>query len=138
MRYRSVAMCVAALSCAPISMADAQSVYVAPGGVYVASGNVYVAPAPAPYGAPVPGVAGPATVYAPPPAYYGAPGPVYAAPPPAYGAPAAVYGAPASVYVGREPAYVVRGHILGPTEAYAAELPPRPPAPIPYNLRPRW
>src|SRR5262245_54311929 len=68
-------MCVAALSCAPISMADAQSVYVAPGGVCVASGNVYLAPAPAPYGAPVPGVAGPATVYAPPPAY-GAPAPL--------------------------------------------------------------
>src|SRR5262245_56260433 len=96
-------MCVAALSCAPISMADAQSVYVAPGGVCVASGNVYLAPAPAPYGAPVPGVAGPATVYAPPPAY----------------------GAPAPVYVGREPAYVVRERILAPTEAYAVELPPR-------------
>jgi len=97
-------------------MADAQSVYVAPGGVCVPSGNVYLAPAPAPYGAPVPGVAGPATVYAPPPAY----------------------GAPAPAYVGREPAYVVRERILAPTEAYAVELPPRPPVPVPYAGRLRW
>jgi hypothetical protein len=130
MRYRSIVMCAAALSCAPISIADAQSVYVAPGGVYVASGNVYVTPAPAPYGAPVPGVGGPPSVYPPPP--YGAPGPVYAAPPSAY------YGAPATIYAAPPPAYVMRGRILGPTEVYAAELPPRPPAPIPYNLRPRW
>jgi hypothetical protein len=48
MRYRSVLMSVAALALPPIAVADAQSVYVAPGGVYVASGNVYVTPAPRP------------------------------------------------------------------------------------------
>ena len=35
MRYRSVLMSVAALALPPIAVADAQSVYVAPGGVYV-------------------------------------------------------------------------------------------------------
>jgi hypothetical protein len=146
MRYRSVALSAAALALAPISSADAQSVYVAPGGVYVASGNVYVAPPPpAPYGPPVPGVGGPAAVYTAPP-YGPPPVSVYAAPPPAYGPPpvsayAAVppaYGAPATVYAAPSPGYVVRERILAPTDAYAAEYPPRPPAPIPYGGRPRW
>jgi hypothetical protein len=159
MRYRSVAMSVAALSLAQISVADAQSVYVAPGGVYIANGNVYVAPAPAPYGPLAPGVAAPASVYvapgngapvavyAAPPAGYGPPAPVYAAPAPAYGgtvyaapAPAygggTVYGAPA--YVERAPAYVVRERVVPPLSAYAAEIAPRPPAPVPYYGRGRW
>jgi hypothetical protein len=144
MRYRSVAMSVAVLALAPIAVADAQSVYVAPGGVYVASGNVYVTPAPGPYGAPVPGVADPTSAYPPPP--YGAPATVYAAPPavygepapPAYGAPLSAYGAvPGRAYVVREPGYGVRHRALAPTEAYATELPPRPPAPVPYGAR-RW
>jgi D-alanyl-D-alanine carboxypeptidase len=33
---------------------------------------------------------------------------------------------------------VVRERILAPTDAYAADYPPRPPAPIPYGGRPRW
>ena len=71
-----------------------------------------------------------AAVYTAPP--YGPP-PVsaYAAVPPAYGAPATVYAAP-------PPGYVVRERILAPTDAYAADYPPRPPAPIPYGGRPRW
>jgi hypothetical protein len=146
MRYRSVAMSVAALSLAHVSMADAQSVYVAPGGVYVASGNVYVAPPPTPYGAPGVGVApsvyvqpggygAPISAYAAtPPAYYGAPPAVYAAPPAAYGAPPAVYAAPGYGQSG----YVVRERVVAPIDAYAAEIPPRPPAPVPYYGRPRW
>ena len=46
MNNRSIALAIAALSTAQITTADAQSVYVAPGGVYIASGNVYVIPAP--------------------------------------------------------------------------------------------
>jgi hypothetical protein len=165
MRYRSLALSLAALSLAPITTADAQSVYVAPGGVYVANGNVYVAPAPTPYGPAAPGVVAPsvygpsvygvppqvtvevpaevpAEVYPAPLSAYGAS--VYAAPPPAYNN-APVYGAPAygaPVYaaprvVAREPAYVVRGRPLTPIEAYAAEVAPRPPAPVPYGVR-RW
>jgi hypothetical protein len=155
MKYRSLAMSVAALSFAHVSLAAAQSVYVAPGGVYVASGNVYVAPAPGPYGGP--GVAAPSSYYAPgtgygtgygagygppvsvygatPPELYEAPASVYAAPPAAYGAPPAVY-AP-SGYVER-PGYVVRERVVAPTAAYAAEIAPRPPAPVGYYGRPRW
>jgi hypothetical protein len=143
MRYRSVALSAAALALAPISSVDAQSVYVAPGGVYVASGNVYVAPPPpAPYGA-APGVGAPAAVYAPP--YGSPPVSVYAAPPaygpppvPAYAAAPPAYGAPATVYAAPGPGYVVRERIYAPTDAYAADYPPRPPAPIPYGGRPRW
>ena len=149
MRYRSVAMSVAALSFAHVSLADAQSVYVAPGGVYVASGNVYVAPAPTPYGAPgvapsvyaAPGGYGaPVSVYAAtPPEYYGAPPGVYAAPPAAYGAPPAVYAAPGYGQPGYgQSGYVVRERTIAPIDAYAAEIPPRPPAPVPYYGRPRW
>jgi hypothetical protein len=161
MKYRSLAMSVAALSFAQVSVADAQSVYVAPGGVYVASGNVYVQPAPGPYEAP--GVAAPSSYYGPsvygapvsvyaaqPPAVYGAPGPVYAAPPAAYGAPGPVYaappagyGAPPAVYaptgyIERDPGYVTRERVIAPTAAYAAEVAPRPPAPVGYYGRPRW
>lgn len=145
MRYRSVALSAAALALAPISSVDAQSVYVAPGGVYVASGNVYVAPAaPAPYGPVAPGVSAPGAFYAPP--YGPAPVSVYAAPPPAYAPPPVsayaaappAYAAPAPVYAAPVPGYVVRERILAPTDAYAAEYPPRPPAPIPYGGRPRW
>jgi hypothetical protein len=139
MRYRSVALSVAALALAPISSADAQSVYVAPGGVYVASGNVYVAPPPpAPYGPLAPGVGAPAAVYGAPP-YGPPPVSVYAAPPPAYGPPpVSAYAAAPPAYGAPPAGYVVRERILAPTDAYAAEYPPRPPAPIPYGGRPRW
>jgi hypothetical protein len=74
-----------------VSSADAQSVYVAPGGVYVGSGPVYVIPAPnngtAPYVAPTygyeyrppavvapaPAVVAPTTVYGPNGGYYAPP-----------------------------------------------------------------
>ncbi len=46
MNNRSIALAIAALSTAQITTADAQSVYVAPGGVYIASGTVYVIPPP--------------------------------------------------------------------------------------------
>jgi hypothetical protein len=80
-----------------VSSADAQSVYVAPGGVYVGGGPVYVIPAPnngpAPYVAPTYGYEyGPPAVVAPAPAVvapttvYGPNGGYYA--PPAIVAPA--------------------------------------------------
>ncbi len=46
MRYRSLALAVAAFSSLHVASADAQSVYVAPGGVYIGAGPVYVIPAP--------------------------------------------------------------------------------------------
>jgi hypothetical protein len=46
MKYRSLALAIAALSSAHITPAAAQSVYVAPGGVYIGAGPVYVIPAP--------------------------------------------------------------------------------------------
>jgi hypothetical protein len=45
MKYRSLAFTVAAFSSLHVASADAQSVYVAPGGVYVGAGPVYVIPA---------------------------------------------------------------------------------------------
>jgi hypothetical protein len=60
MNCRPLTLFIAALSSAHAATADAQSVYVAPGGVYVGSGPVYVIPAPQngapPYG-PVNGAA---------------------------------------------------------------------------------
>jgi hypothetical protein len=70
-----------------VASADAQSVYVAPGGVYVGGGPVYVIPAPnngaGPYVAyeygpppvvtPAPAVVAPATVYGPNESYYAPP-----------------------------------------------------------------
>ena len=46
MSYRSLVLAVAAFTSMHVASADAQSVYVAPGGVYVGSGPVYVIPAP--------------------------------------------------------------------------------------------
>jgi hypothetical protein len=113
MSYRSLAFAVAALSSIQIANADAQSVYVAPGGVYIGAGPVYVIPAPnngaAPYPSPT----------------YG-----YDYGPPAVGAPAPVVIAPRTVY-GPD-----GGYYDAPLSAYAAERPPRPPAPVPYRYRP--
>ena len=107
MRYRSLALAVAAFSSMHVASADAQSVYVAPGGVYIGAGPVYVIPAPnngaAPYVTPSYGYGPPAVV----------------APPPAVVAPTAVYGPNG-------------GYYEAPLSAYAAELPPRPPAVVPY------
>jgi len=72
MSYRSLALAIAAFSSMHVASADAQSVYVAPGGVYVGGGPVYVIPAPngaAPYVAPTYGYEyGPPAVAAPGPA----------------------------------------------------------------------
>jgi|SRR5215470_4319701 len=110
MSYRSVALAVAALSSFPVASADAQSVYVAPGGVYIGGGPVYVTPAPniapGPYVAPSYGYE------------YGPPAPVA---PPALVAPTVVYGPNGGYYDSP------------PLSAYASELPPRPPAAVPYG-----
>jgi hypothetical protein len=109
MSYRSLALVVAAFSSMHVSSADAQSVYVAPGGVYVGGGPVYVIPAPnngpAPYVAPTYGYEyGPPAVVAPAPVV---------PPTTVYGPNGGYYGAPLS--------------------AYAAELPPRPRVAVPYS-----
>jgi len=121
MSYRSVALAVAAFSSMHVASADAQSVYVAPGGVYIGGGPVYVIPAPnngaAPYGAP-PYVA---------PTYgyeYGPPAVV--APPPAVVAPT-IYGPNGGYYGGPN-----RGYYGPPLSVYAAEPAPRPPVAVPY------
>src|SRR4030095_6646799 len=53
MSYRSLALALAAFSSMHVASADAQSVYVAPGGVYVGGGPVYVIPAPTHRGGPL-------------------------------------------------------------------------------------
>ena len=123
MRYGTFILALGALWSSQVSAGELQSVYVAPGGVYIASAHVHVGtengyPA---YGAPG------ATYYAPPhlpPAYvpgYVPPGQVYRAP--------AFYEGYRSAYPG-QPAYVDRSDYA---YSYAQELPPRPPAPVPYN-----
>jgi hypothetical protein len=52
MSYRSLALAVAAFASMHVASAEAQSVYVAPGGVYIGAGPVYVTPAPSNGGAP--------------------------------------------------------------------------------------
>jgi hypothetical protein len=107
MGHRSLVLAIAAFSSLHVTAADAQSVYVAPGGVYVGGGPVYVTPAPtAPYAAPAYGYG-----YGPPP--------VVAPAPPIVAPTAGVYGP-------------YGGYYDAPISAYAAELPPRPPAPVPY------
>jgi hypothetical protein len=145
MSYRSLALAVTALSSMHVASADAQSVYVAPGGVYIGAGPVYVIPAPnhngngnGPYVAPTYG--------------YDYPPPAVVAPVPPVVAPT-IYG-PNGHYNGR-----YDGHYYGPKVRYyeppplsvygATELPPpRPPVAVPYNGRgyvngrygydPRW
>src|SRR5437899_9323127 len=100
MSYRSLVLAVAAFSSMHVASADAQSVYVAPGGVYVGGGPVYVIPAPnngaGPYVAPTeygppamvtpaPAVVAPTTVYGPNGGYYGAPLSAYGVASPATG-----------------------------------------------------
>jgi hypothetical protein len=106
-----------------VSAGELQSVYVAPGGVYIASAHVHVGTENgySAYGAPG------ATYYAPHPAP-----PAYA---PGYVPPGQVYRAPAfhegyrSVYPA-QPAYIDQSEY---SDTYAEELPPRPPAPVPYT-----
>jgi hypothetical protein len=115
MGHRSLLLAIAAFSSIHVAGADAQSVYVAPGGVYVGGGPVYVTPAPTPYAAPT---------YAPPP--YAAPTYGYGYGPPAAAVPAPAIVAPTAVYGPNV------GYYGAPVSAYVAELPPRPPAPVPY------
>ena len=118
MRYGTFILALGALWSSQVSAGELQSVYVAPGGVYIASGNVYVRPGNVdpPYVAPGP------TYYAPPP------GPAYA---PGYVPPGQVYRAPA-FYEGYRSVYPAPP-ASEYSYSYAEELPPRPPAPVPYN-----
>lgn len=131
MNYRSLAFAIVAFSSMHVASADAQSVYVAPGGVYVGSGPVYVIPAPnngaAPYAAPTYGYDyGPPAVVAPVP------------PPPAVVAPTTFYG-PNGGYNGGyyNGGYYNGGYYGPPLSVYAAEPAPRPPGPVPYYGRGR-
>src|SRR5262245_34521072 len=129
MSFRSLALLVAAFSSMHVASADAQSVYVAPGGVYVGGGPVYVIPAPnngaAPYVAPTYGYEyGPPAVVAPAPTIVAPTAGYYE--PPAVVAPAPVVD-PTTVY-GRN-----GGYHGAPLSAYAAELPPRPRVAVPYS-----
>src|SRR6266851_6200580 len=130
MSYRILALSIATLASLPVASAQAQSVYVAPGGVYVANGPVYVTPAPG-YGAPA--VVAPNANYLPPANYVP---PAVVAPAPGYGpagyGPARVYAAPPPAYYG-DPGYAVRERGYAGPPVYAAEIAPRPPAPVPYN-----
>ena len=130
MSYRALAILVTALSAAQVTAADAQTVYVAPGGVYVGAGPVYVTPAPAnpvgPYGPPPPYA--PPTYVAPP---YAAPAPAYEVAPPLYDETQGVYVRPYEAYGSRRPAYVGRARIYGSPADYGAQTPPRPPAAVP-------
>jgi len=138
MMYRSLAL--AALLSAHVSTADAQSVYVAPGGIYVASARVYVRPDP--YAAPAYVAPGPAygpPAYVTPGSAYGAP--AYVEPGPAYGGTAygptgPVYAAP-PVYIERAPVYVARERTFAAPLIYAEQFAPRPPAAVPYDGRDR-
>ena len=129
MSYRSLALTVAVLSSTYVASADAQSVYVAPGGVYIGAGPVYVIPAPnngaAPYVASTYGrpavLARPRVVVAPT-AVYGPNGDYYND---------TVYGPNGDYY--SDTVYGPNGgYYEAPISAYAAEL-PRPPAAIPYR-----
>ena len=121
MRSSILFLALGVLSSSQVSAGELQSVYVAPGGIYIASGHVHVGAENGVYGAPD------ATYYAPRPAP-----PVYA---PDYVPPGQVYRAP-TYYEGYRSAYPARPAYIGQSGyayTYAAELPPRPPAPVPYN-----
>ena len=115
-------LALGALWSSQVSAGELQSVYVAPGGVYIVSPHVHVG---AENGYPGYGVPD-GTYYAPhpgPPAY--APG---------YVPPGGVYRAP-TFYGGYRPVYPAPPAYIDPSDyyAYEDELPPRPPAPVPYN-----
>jgi hypothetical protein len=104
MSYRSLALAVAAFASMHVASAEAQSVYVAPGGVYIGAGPVYVTPAPsnggAPYVAPTYGYE-----YGPPAVVV--PGPSVAAPAAVYGPYGGYYDAPLSAYAAARPPVTV-------------------------------
>jgi hypothetical protein len=138
MLYRVLAL--TALSLAPLDLAAAQSVYVAPGGVYIGSANVYVVPPgnggsiapPVVYG---PSELDPAAIYPNGNGWNGSNG-VYglnglnglnghSSYPPAYSGPLSAYAARPGARTG---SYIVR-------ERARLDDAPRPPAPIPYGGR---
>ena len=119
MRYGIVILALGVLWSSQVSAGELQSVYVAPGGVYIASAHVHVGTE---NGYPTYGA--PGARYYEPPAYapgYVPPGQVYRAP--------AIYEGYRSVYPA-PPAYIDHSEY---SYSYAEELPPRPPAPVPYN-----
>ncbi len=122
MRYGIFILTLGALWSSQVSAGELESVYVAPGGVYIASAHVHVGAGDgySAYEAPGPSYYAPHHV---PPGYapgYVPPGPIYRAP--------AFYEGYRSVYP--HPAYIDRSAY---GYSYAEELPPRPPAPVPYN-----
>jgi hypothetical protein len=124
MRYGICVLALGALWSSQVSAGDLlpSSVYVAPGGVYIASAHVHHMGTENGYPA------------------YGAPGPTYYARPayaPGYVTPGPAYRAPA-YYEGYRSAYPARP-AYEPSDygyTYAEELPPRPPAPVPYGGAP--
>src|SRR6202011_4716733 len=146
MSYRplAVAAAVAALSSMYIASAAAQSGYVAPGGVYIGAGAgpVYVTPP-----APTNGAAayiGPRDGYGYGAAAYVEPGYGYDDGPVAYVEPRYGYGYGPAPYVapryryGYGPAVPNGRYYSGPRSAYAAGLPPRPRAAVPYRAGRRF
>jgi len=119
MRYGILILALGVLWSSQVSAVELHSVYVAPGGVYIASAHVHVGTE---NGYPTYGA--PGARYYEPPAYapgYVPPGQVYRAP--------AIYEGYRSVYPA-PPAYIDHSEY---SYSYAEELPPRPPAPVPYN-----
>ena len=119
MRYGSFILALGVLCSSQVSAGELQSVYVAPGGVYIASAHVHVGTE---NGYPT----------------YGAPGATYYAPrayAPGYVPPGQVYRAPA-LYEGYRSVYPASPAYTDQSEYsynYAEELPPRPPAAVPYG-----
>lgn len=141
MNYRSLALAIASLSFAQIATADAQSVYVAPGGVYIGGGPVYVLPGNGNGGYVEPtlggGVLGPTPYLAPSVAVYGnGNGGGY------YNGNGGGYynGNGGGYYNGNGGGYY-NGNgggdavlsAYGRARLYGGELPPRPPALVPYS-----
>jgi hypothetical protein len=118
MRYPILFLALGALASSQVSAGELQSVYVAPGGIYIASGHIHVGTengyggyGAGPYNTPHP------APYAHP---YVPPGHVYSAP--------TYYDGYRPPYAG--PAYIERSDYA---YSYAQELPPRPPAAVPYG-----
>lgn len=107
MGHRSLLLAIAAFSSIQVADANAQSVYVAPGGVYIGGGPVFVTPAPSNFPTP----------YAAPTYGYGYAPPAVVAPPPLVAPTSTLYGPNGGYY---------------DVPIYAADPAPRPPAPVPY------
>jgi hypothetical protein len=124
MRYGIFVLALGLVWSSQASAGEFQSVYVAPGGVYIASADVHV------------GVGnGYPTYGAPGAAYYGPydTAPAYA---PGYVPSGPIYRAP-TFYEGEGygSVYPTRRAYIDQSYMHAEEVPPRPPAPVPYNNR---